>query len=397
MVLAAAAGCGGMTSTQGQPKRGLVYHVSISYSGVRQIGKAYTYTGWVDPAGRRQRTLQRVIGTASFEPSLFSIVLPDGGQVDSRFRQSFGGLSSRVLYGQKPQPAQQQAVWILRTWLGLPSPLGRHVRVSRDGGRTLLRVSLVSLRRLLRLQPSAEFGLSPALVSAPQGQYSRGTLVVTVLGAISVARADTRGLFRLDAADAGSVTRELPLGTRPSAGVAAYWLGPSAVGYTARTAQVIGSGISSSRPHTGYSVTYAPRGASGSAAATRSVDITTGDVFFPRPTMNTPGTVPITLADGSRAGFLYRNVNAPPPDITLPKSVKAGAGATASFSVVNVFGFEPGGFVHTRHSSTKPGAQVFRSPPEITVAAAHSIISIDVTGSITRAQALRIAEALRPV
>lgn len=410
-VAVVAAGCGQAATGSRAASRGLVYHVSIA---LRDSGGAFGPSSergieWLDPTGQRFRVASAEQGHANrrhVPVTTLDVGEPGVDESTTTFPGDagpFAGRQTTLSYG-SPGPggavdgADFTGMSVLRAYLGDKVKGAPKFTVTHVGGRVRLTYAFPGLSAAA----INSLGAPASIVKKLRRAAARGRIVMTILGTISRPDAQRRGLFAVDPAKADMIVRSLKPGIAPTAPTPSYWLGSN---WDAKKADTAISTLSTHRSTEGedsYDISYGEAG--GAFGRDGALNVTTQ----PSPTGAAGSTVlfgrhgpfgghgqKIRLEDGTPAYFYYQPF---PPKITpaAPKSsstqhvkILASATVTASSSTWSV----GGGILTGSVTSTQP----FTDPPFIIVLTRHAQIILSPTSMTTRAQALRIAEALRPV
>jgi hypothetical protein len=379
----------------------LVYHVSIAVRGsgggsVRIFGASASGVEWLDPAGRRFdiRSRQRGVMNGHAAPiRLGDVGRPGVDEETTRFPSGSGfpsGDQTILTYGSpaawtETAPPDTIGMTVLRAYLGYPTTGAPACRVTHVDGRVVLRFGF----------PDRSFDLLRA-VGAPESVVEkfrnaarRTRIVLTILGTITRSAAQRRHLFAIAPIRADEVVRTLSPGVAPSAPAPSYWLGPTWNG------QPAGDATSTVARHTrggdSYDITYGRHPAGWLVGL--HITTTPQAPNAAGHTVLLSGHGPlgrhgqrIHLADGTPAYFYYESF--PPPLTAMTHGggeVHLSATQTSTFSEWSVGG------------TTVTSTTALPNQPLVIVATSRAQIVIAPPGSMSRAAALRTAEALRRV
>ncbi|HEX5251823.1 MAG TPA: hypothetical protein VFW14_19335 [Gaiellales bacterium] len=351
---------------------------------------------WLDPAGRRFDIRSRETGVTNGHAApirLGDVGRPGVDEETTRFPSGSGfpsGDQTILTYG-SPAPWTDTAppdtigMTVLRAYLGYPATGAPAYRVTRVDGRVVLTFGF----------PDRSFdflravGAPESVVEKFRNAARRTRIVLTILGTITPSAAQRRHLFAIDPSRADEVVRTLAPGVARSAPAPSYWLGPIWNG------QPAGNATSTVARHTGggdsYDIAYGRHPAGwlvGLHITTRPQARNAAGHFV---LLSGHGPLGrhgqrIHLADGTPAYFYYEPF---PPPLTA----RTHAGAKVHLSATETSSFSEWSVGGTTVTSTT----ALPNQPLVIVATSRAQIVIAPSGSMSRAAALRTAEALRPV
>lgn len=401
VLLLASAACGQGQTRSREPSARLVYHVSVGVRGsaagsVGIFGASAGGIEWLDPAGRRFDIRSGETGVTNGHATpirLGDVGRPGVDEETTRLRSGSGfpsGDQTILTYGlpaawTATAPPDTLGMTVLRAYLGYPTTGAPAYRVTHVDGRVVLTFGF----------PGRSFdflravGAPTSVVEKFRRASRRTRIVVTILGTITRSAAQRRHIFAIDPSRADEVVRTLSPGVPPSAPAPSYWLGPVWNGQRA------GDATSTVARHTRRGDSYDIMYGRHPAGWLVGLHITT----TPQPRnaaghsilLNGHGPLGrrgqrIHLADGTPAYFYYEPF---PPPLTAAThgggKVHLSATQTSSFSEWSAGG------------TTVTSTTALPNQPLVIVQTSRAQIVIAPPGSMSRAAALRTAEALRPV
>jgi hypothetical protein len=394
-----AAGCG-QAAHSASSARGMVYHVSIAVRGPDGAGvfsgSVEHGTAWLDPAGQRFRV-------ASIDPGqvnshrvgvrTLDVGAPGVDETTTDFpgdaSAGMSGAQTTLEYGMPGGNGDDLGMSVLRSYLGYPVKGAPRFTVSHVGGRVRLTWGFpdVGIARLKSAGLPASF--LKKLIRATQ----HAQIVMTILGTSTQGAAHARGLFTVNAARADIVIRTTRPGVKPPGSVSAYWLGPVWDGNRAQRAVVTTSKHEADGGDS-YQLSYGDGTISPAGVGTLSVSTeasppgmgSSSELFGHDGPFGAHGQR-IRLRDGERATFFYHRFPLRP---TAPRSgsatVKDSLSLTVGSASVAVDGL-----------SATTASQASTQPPLVMIVTHDAQIILVPATTMTRAQALGIAELLRPV
>ncbi len=377
-----------------------MYHVSIAVHGPAGAGvfsgSGEHGTEWLDPAGQRFRV-------ASIDPGqvnshrvgvrTLDVGAPGVDETTTDFPgdDSMGtpDAQTTLAYGISGGNGDDLGMSVLRSYLGYRVKGAPRFTVSHAGGRVRLtwRFPGVGFARLKSAGLPASF--LKKLIRATRHTH----IVMTILGSIPQSGAQACRLFSIDAAKADIVIRAIKPGVKPSGPVPAYWLGPAWDGNRAQNGVVTTSNHKADGGDS-YQLSYGDGTISPAGVGTLSVSTeasppgvgASSGLFGDDGPFGAHGQK-IRLHDGERATFFYHRFPLRP---TAPRSGSAKLKDSLSLTVGSAS-------VALDGLSATAKSQASTQPPLIMIVTHDAQIILGPVTTISRAQALGIAELLRPV